>query len=54
MDKMLVYGGKNKLKGTVEIQGAKNAVLPIMAASLLAQEGVTLLKAVPKISDIYT
>jgi len=35
MDKIVITGGR-KLKGEVEISGAKNAALPIMAAALLA------------------
>ncbi|EIB6828863.1 TPA: UDP-N-acetylglucosamine 1-carboxyvinyltransferase, partial [Enterococcus faecalis] len=40
--------------GTVKIEGAKNAVLPILAATLLAEEGVTTLKNVPILSDVFT
>ncbi|EGO7911014.1 UDP-N-acetylglucosamine 1-carboxyvinyltransferase, partial [Enterococcus faecalis] len=43
-----------KLEGTVKIEGAKNAVLPILAATLLAEEGVTTLKNVPILSDVFT
>ena len=39
MEKIIVKGG-NKLSGTVTIEGAKNAVLPIQAASILASQGV--------------
>jgi len=46
----VIEGGK-PLSGTVIIQGAKNAVLPIMAASLLA-EGTTVLENVPHLLDI--
>jgi len=45
--------GKKKLKGEVNISGAKNAALPIIVASLLA-EGETLLKNVPDLKDIRT
>lgn len=48
---MLVRGG-NKLKGTVNIEGAKNAALPLIAATLLASEGKTILSNVPILSDI--
>lgn len=44
--------GGNKLKGTVEVEGAKNAVLPILAASILAQKRVTVLHNVPVLSDV--
>ncbi len=50
MDKFLIRGGK-KLSGTIRVSGAKNAVLPIMAATLLA-EGRSVLTNVPKLNDI--
>ena len=46
MEQIIVHGGNTKLEGTVKIEGAKNAVLPILAATLLAEEGVTTLKNV--------
>ena len=52
VDKLIVNGGK-ELKGKVEISGAKNAVLPIMASSLLAT-GVTTIKNVPNLRDTRT
>ena len=39
--------GKKRLKGSVKIQGSKNAALPIMAASLLAK-GCMILHNCPK------
>lgn len=53
MEKIIVSGG-NKLNGTVEIEGAKNAVLPILAASILPTEGRTVLHNVPILSDVFT
>lgn len=53
MDTILVKGG-NRLKGAVEIEGAKNAALPILAGSILATEGESTLTNVPLLSDIYT
>lgn len=53
LEKIIVRGG-NKLNGTVEIEGAKNAVLPILAASILPTEGRTVLKNVPILSDVFT
>ncbi|WP_373323798.1 UDP-N-acetylglucosamine 1-carboxyvinyltransferase [Dictyobacter formicarum] len=47
-----VRGGQ-RLEGTVIIQGAKNAALPIIAASLLAKRGQTILHNVPLINDVY-
>lgn len=52
MDIYRIRGGK-KLKGEVPISGAKNAALPIIVASLLA-EGETVLKNVPNLMDIKT
>ena len=53
MEKMIVRGG-NRLVGTVKVDGAKNAVLPIVAATILASKGKTTLKNVPILSDVYT
>ncbi|WP_203641792.1 UDP-N-acetylglucosamine 1-carboxyvinyltransferase [Levilactobacillus andaensis] len=53
MEKIVVHGG-NRLSGVVHIEGAKNAVLPILAASILAQDGLTHLANVPVLSDVYT
>lgn len=53
MEEIIVKGG-NQLKGTVKIEGAKNAVLPILAASLLAEEGTAVLDNVPILSDVFT
>lgn len=52
MDKLLINGGK-ALHGEVVISGAKNAALPIMAASLLANDHVTI-SNVPHLKDITT
>jgi UDP-N-acetylglucosamine 1-carboxyvinyltransferase len=43
--------GGNRLKGTVQISGAKNAALPIMAAAILV-EGETVLHNVPDLADV--
>jgi len=53
MEKIIVRGG-NRLEGTVKVEGAKNAVLPILAATLLASEGQTVLTNVPILSDVFT
>lgn len=53
MEEIIVRGG-NQLNGTARIEGAKNAVLPILAASLLAEEGITTLDNVPILSDVFT
>ncbi len=52
MDKLVINGGK-PLSGSVKISGAKNAVLPIMASSLLA-DGLTEIKNVPNLRDTRT
>ena len=52
MDYYRIKGGK-KLKGQVRISGAKNAALPVIVASLLA-DGETVLKNVPDLKDIRT
>ncbi|GEK31972.1 UDP-N-acetylglucosamine 1-carboxyvinyltransferase 1 [Kurthia zopfii] len=53
MDKIIVKGG-HVLKGNVRVEGAKNAVLPILAATLLASEGKNTIKNVPNLADVYT
>ncbi len=52
MDKMLIRGGK-PLHGEVYISGSKNAVLPLMAATLLTK-GVSCLRNVPLLQDVRT
>jgi UDP-N-acetylglucosamine 1-carboxyvinyltransferase len=52
MDAFRVLGGR-RLRGTVEIGGAKNAALPMMAAALLVP-GRTLLRRVPHLRDVRT
>jgi UDP-N-acetylglucosamine 1-carboxyvinyltransferase len=52
MDKLLISGGR-PLQGTVRISGAKNAALPVMAATLLAP-GVHRLRNVPRLRDTQT
>ena len=46
--------GGQKLHGTVRVEGAKNAVLPILAAALLASKGENVIKDVPNLADVYT
>jgi len=52
MDKLLITGG-NRLEGEVAISGAKNAALPILCASLLTADTITL-ENVPGLKDIGT
>ena len=51
LDTTLRVVGGARLEGSVEVQGAKNAALPIMAAALLARGKVTLHR-VPRITDV--
>ena len=46
--------GGQKLQGKVRVEGAKNAVLPILAAALLASEGENVIKEVPNLADVFT
>ncbi|MEY9971964.1 UDP-N-acetylglucosamine 1-carboxyvinyltransferase [Lysinibacillus sp. RC46] len=53
MEKIIVTGGQ-KLQGKVRVEGAKNAVLPILAAALLASKGENVIKEVPNLADVFT
>lgn len=53
MEKLIIHGG-HRLKGRVKISGAKNAVLPIIAATLLGQERASILDDVPVLEDVHT
>jgi UDP-N-acetylglucosamine 1-carboxyvinyltransferase len=53
MDAFVIEGGR-PLRGSVEVRGAKNAALPMMAASLLLSEGKLVLRRVPNLADIKT
>ena len=52
MGKYIIYGGR-KLSGTFIPETAKNAVMPMLAASILTDEQVVI-KNCPKISDVYS
>ncbi len=52
MDKLIIEGGV-KLKGEVTVSGAKNSVLPIMAATLLTDDAC-IIKGVPELRDTNT
>jgi UDP-N-acetylglucosamine 1-carboxyvinyltransferase len=52
MDKLVIEGGV-KLKGEVTVSGAKNAVLPILAATLLTEDACVI-KGVPNLRDTNT
>jgi UDP-N-acetylglucosamine 1-carboxyvinyltransferase len=51
MDAFIIEGGR-PLRGTVEVRGAKNAALPMMAAALLLDDGKLVLRRVPNLADI--
>ena len=53
MERLIINGG-NRLSGTVKISGAKNAVLPVIAATLLGQDNETCLDEVPNLDDVRT
>ena len=51
MERLLVKGG-NKLFGSVEITGAKNAAVAILPAAILAGDGVCVIDNIPDIEDV--
>ena len=51
MDEIHIIGGKY-LEGEIAVQGSKNTVLPVMAASLL-HRGTSVLKGCPRITDVF-
>ena len=50
MDRIRIRGGR-KLEGIIPVSGAKNAALPLMIASLLTGDGLTL-RNVPRLADV--
>ena len=52
MDKIEITGGKS-LNGKIKISGSKNSALPILAASLLTEEKISV-SNVPNLSDIFS
>ncbi|WP_226036314.1 UDP-N-acetylglucosamine 1-carboxyvinyltransferase [Aquibacillus saliphilus] len=53
MEKIIVRGGR-QLNGSVKVEGAKNAVLPVIAASIIASEGKSVIHEVPALADVFT
>ncbi|RIV21014.1 UDP-N-acetylglucosamine 1-carboxyvinyltransferase, partial [Alicyclobacillaceae bacterium I2511] len=51
MAKIVIEGG-HRIEGKVRVSGAKNAVLPILAASLLAETGISHIEEVPSLLDV--
>ncbi|MGZ4107984.1 MAG: UDP-N-acetylglucosamine 1-carboxyvinyltransferase, partial [Tumebacillaceae bacterium] len=52
MAKIVIHGG-SRLKGSVKVSTAKNAILPILAATLLPASGDSVLEEVPYLSDVF-
>lgn len=50
LEKIVIYGGK-KLQGEISVHGAKNSVLPILAATLLVK-GISVIHNVPDLTDV--
>lgn len=50
MSKLIITGGQ-KLKGEIVVEGSKNAVLPLLAATVL-NDGISVIKNCPKLRDV--
>ena len=53
MNKFIINGPNKAVKGEIDISGAKNSCLPLMAASILFRKKVVL-KNVPLVKDVFT
>ncbi len=53
MERIIIEGG-SALSGTVDIGGAKNAVLPLMASGIMVTDGTLILENVPRVLDVMT
>ncbi len=53
MDKLVIHGGK-RISGTVAASGSKNSALPVIAATLLAPEGMFTINRIPDLQDVRT
>ena len=53
MEKFVIKGPSKGIKGSINIDGAKNSVLPLMAASILFDDYI-ILKNVPFVKDVYS
>ena len=51
-DRLIIKGGK-KLEGEIDVRGSKNAATPMIAATLLAEEGTSKITNLPLIADVY-
>lgn len=52
MNRLIINGGK-ALKGSIEINGAKNAAVAILPAAILASKGECIIDNVPDIADVH-
>jgi len=52
MDQFKIRGGQ-RLHGEIEVLGVKNGILPLIAASLLADRGQTVIRNVPNLNDVH-
>jgi UDP-N-acetylglucosamine 1-carboxyvinyltransferase len=52
MSRLIVRSGR-KLNGRVRINGAKNSVLPIIASSILASDGLCIIHEAPRLEDVF-
>ncbi|MDQ2086877.1 UDP-N-acetylglucosamine 1-carboxyvinyltransferase [Herbivorax sp. ANBcel31] len=50
MGKLIITGGQ-KIKGAISVEGSKNAVLPILAATVL-NDGISVIKNCPRLRDV--
>lgn len=53
MEKLVIHGGR-PLQGTVRVSSAKNAVLPIITATMLSAKGTSELLDIPNLEDVHT
>lgn len=51
---IIIVRGGQRLSGRVKVGGAKNAVLPIIAASILGSEGISVIYDTPPLDDVFT
>lgn len=52
MERLIIKGG-NSLKGSVDINGAKNAAVAIIPAAIMASEGICVIDNIPDIEDVH-
>lgn len=53
MDKLVIRGGK-RISGTIAASGSKNSALPVIAATLLAPDGIFTINRIPDLQDVRT